>query len=117
MTAPKLPVSDSKDHFISQENSTSGISGDGGTTPGEARTDGMTDAELLRRVAEALRETREQALGELQVLTRPGVITLQGDVPTRFMKLLAIKTALAVADGWCVVNCAGISVSPQAEGD
>jgi len=115
MTAPKSPVSDSKDHFISQQNSTSSSSG--ATTPGEARADGVTDAELSRKVAEALRETREQALSELQVLARPGVITLQGDVPTRFMKLLAIKTALAVADGWCVVNCAGISVTTATGND
>ena len=117
MTAPKSPISDSKDSDPPREKQSRRISGDDGSAYRASRTAGMTDAELSLKVAEALRETREKALGELQVLTRPGVITLQGDVPTRFMKLLAIKTALTVAGGWCVVNCAGICVSPAAGDD
>jgi hypothetical protein len=111
MIAPKSPVSDSKDCFASKENPSQEIFTEGQAPSGELRPLVISEAELSRKVEEALRETNEKALCDLQVLSRLGVITLQGQVPTLFMKLLAIRTALTVIGSSCVVNCAGISVS------
>src|SRR5262245_3314936 len=111
MTAQRSLDGDSKDCFNSKKNSTT----EGVASSGMGRIVAINDAELSRQVIDALRETQEQALCELQVLTQLGVITLQGQVPTKLLKLLAIRTALSVGGGWCVVNCAGICVSPSAE--
>ena len=73
----------------------------------------VTDSELVRMVSHALRQTGRPALGELQVSTRLGVVTLQGRVPNSYLKVLAMTTALTVTGAWWVVNCLEISVCPS----
>jgi osmotically-inducible protein OsmY len=63
-------------------------------------------------VTDALRERGQPALGELDVSCRKGVVTLQGQVPNKYLKLLAMTTALSVGGAWWVVNCVDVSVCP-----
>jgi hypothetical protein len=63
-------------------------------------------------VTDALRETNQPALGGLRVSCRLGVVTLQGQVPNRYLKLLAMTTALSVGGAWWIVNCVDVSICP-----
>ena len=54
MIAPKSPVSDSKDCFASKENPSQEISTEGQAPSGELRPLVISDAELSRKVEEAL---------------------------------------------------------------
>jgi osmotically-inducible protein OsmY len=82
-------------------------------TSTQGRPAAISDADLARKVVEALRRAREPALGKLHVTTRYGIVTLRGHVPNNYLKVLAMTTALTVAGAWWVVNCVDVSVSPS----
>ena len=105
----------SKDGNIKHEtgstiNSISGASVDRQGSPLGIQTTAVPDSELAQKVAEALRRTGHSSLGELQVSTQTGVVTLQGQVPNAYLKVLAMTTALTVSGAWWVVNCLDVSI-------
>jgi osmotically-inducible protein OsmY len=67
----------------------------------------------VKQVADALQHTGHPALGKLEVSTQTGVVTLRGQVPNAYLKVLAMQTALTVSGAWWVVNCLDVSVCPS----
>jgi osmotically-inducible protein OsmY len=111
VTAHTSPDHKGPEHFlVSKQKLNQRISIKSRGTSGKGRTAVITDEELKQLVAEALLQTQEPALAELQVSTRLGVVSLHGQVPNKDLKLLAITTAMSVGGTWLVLNCAEVSI-------
>jgi osmotically-inducible protein OsmY len=113
VTAQRSPDDKDSSHFLApNQNSSQEPQTRSPESSSKGRTVVFCDAELKRLITEALRQTREPALVELQVSTRLGVVTLHGQVPHKDLKILAISTAMSVGGAW-VLNCGEVSVCPS----